>query len=412
MQCIHAAEVVLPIIGDPITDGAVLIDGDRILAVGPRAQLVAEHPGTRVRQWPGVLTPGLVNAHTHLIYSDLADMATLDLPFPEWISQFPIRRKGRTAVEWQASTRRGIHAALTTGTTAVADIAEGPSLAAVSRAGLQGISYLEIIADGAMWLSDQRARLQRDLAAAPAGRIIGLSPHTLYTVDMTIWSDVVDLARRQCLRLHPHLAESPAETQFVLDGTGQFAELNATLGMSMELMTGGCGASPTRLMAQLGALGPATHVAHGVHCDSVDRKLLRQSETAVALCTRSNRILQAGEAPIAAYLQEGNTIALGTDSLASSPDLDLLAEAAAARDLARAQGYTGDDLDRRLVEAATLGGAQAMGLTEIGALAPGLRADLAVFAVPVDRDPYSSLIDHPGSCVGTILGGRLLHRRR
>jgi cytosine/adenosine deaminase-related metal-dependent hydrolase len=67
-------------------------------------------------------------------------------------------------------------------------------------------------------------------------------------------------------------------------------------------------------------------------------------------------VLQAGEAPVAAYLSEGSPVALGTDSLASSPDLDLLAEAAAARDLARAQGLAGTE--EALVRAATVGGAR------------------------------------------------------
>jgi cytosine/adenosine deaminase-related metal-dependent hydrolase len=86
--------------------------------------------------------------------------------------------------------------------------------------------------------------------------------------------------------------------------------------------------------------------------------------------------------------------------------------------VARGQGYAKGDLDRRLVEAATLGGAAALGLTEgpdrVGRLEPGARADFAVFSVE-DRDGdgnsgvYTRLIDH-GSCVATVLGGRIVHR--
>jgi cytosine/adenosine deaminase-related metal-dependent hydrolase len=135
---------------------------------------------------------------------------------------------------------------------------------------------------------------------------------------------------------------------------------------------------------------------------------------------RSNRILQAGEPPIADYLAEDSPFAIGTDSLASSPSLDLLEEAAALRDLARTQGYQAADLDRRIVEAATLGGAAAMGLTDVGRLEEGARADLAVFALPDGMalrgmtDAYSALLDAAAAkshrCVATVLGGTIVHR--
>jgi cytosine/adenosine deaminase-related metal-dependent hydrolase len=161
---------------------------------------------------------------------------------------------------------------------------------------------------------------------------------------------------------------------------------------------------------ELGGLGPDVHVAHGVHVDARDRALLRERQTVVALCTRSNAVLQAGEAPVADYLSEGNPVAIGTDSLASVPDLDLLAEARATRDLARKQGH--EHPDEAIVRALTLGGAQALG-QDLGTLHPGGRADLAVFDVPTDGDPHEALLEHgPRRCVATVLGGRIVHRRQ
>jgi cytosine/adenosine deaminase-related metal-dependent hydrolase len=146
-----------------------------------------------------------------------------------------------------------------------------------------------------------------------------------------------------------------------------------------------------------------------VHVDAGDRALLRERQTVVALCTRSNAVLQAGEAPVADYLAEGSPLAIGTDSLASSPDLDLLAEARATRDLARRQGF--EHPEELLVNALTRGGAQALG-QDLGTIREGARADLAAFDVPVEGDPYASLVEHgAGRCVATVLGGRLVHRR-
>jgi aminodeoxyfutalosine deaminase len=143
--------------------------------------------------------------------------------------------------------------------------------------------------------------------------------------------------------------------------------------------------------------------------------VLRARGVYAALCVRSNRILQAGEPPIADYLREDAPFAVGTDSLASSPSLDLLEEAAVLRDLARSQGYLEADLDRRILTAATLGGAEAMGLADVGRLAPGARADLAVFEpAGASGDPYGALLTAAAAgahrCLATVLGGIIVHR--
>jgi cytosine/adenosine deaminase-related metal-dependent hydrolase len=150
-----------------------------------------------------------------------------------------------------------------------------------------------------------------------------------------------------------------------------------------------------------------------VHLDHADRALLREKGTAVALCARSNRVLGAGQPPVAALLAEASPISVGTDSLASSPSLDLLDELAALHRLATSQGAEPDGLSEQLVAAATVGGAAAMGLQgAAGVLAPGVRADFAVFDVPVTATPYDALVAHGGGrCILTVVGGRLVHRR-
>jgi cytosine/adenosine deaminase-related metal-dependent hydrolase len=408
---LHAAPVVVPVEGEPIRDGAVAVDGDRIVAVGRRAELTAAHPGARVRAWPGVLSPGLVNAHAHLQYSDFADLAGSGLPFVPWIRTLTGRRSQYTEAMWQASTRRGLHAMLRTGTTAVADVVTDPCvLAPTARSGLGGISYLEVAGtDDRLW-EERRTRLLAGMDGA-GGRTVGISPHTLYTLGTEVFRDCVAIARKAGLRVHTHLAETVAEVEYVLGGEGPLAEWAHRLGFRFELARGGAGIRPAGHLDAIGGLGPDVHVAHGVHCDAADRAVLRKRGTAVALCVRSNAILQAGEPPVAAYLAEGSPVAIGTDSLASSPSLDLCEEVRAVHALARRQGYDAADLDRRLVEAATWGGAGAMGLSDIGVLRAGARADLAVFDVPTDGDPYRALVSGgAGRCVATVLGGRIVHR--
>lgn len=421
MLTLHSAPIVLPIVSEPISDGAVLVDGDRIAAVGTRAELSAAHPQARERAWDGVLMPGLVNAHAHSQYTDFEELNSLGEPFPVWLSRMIAKRTTFTDAMWQESARRGLHRMLATGTTAVADIVTEPvALRPAARSGIAGISYLEaVFEDARSWSDGGRARLLAALDGAPGSRRVGVSPHTPYTLSTAVFVDCVAIARERGLRTHTHLAESPAEVEYVATGSGPFAASMSAAGKAMELIRdGGNGLTPTAYLDKIGALGPDVHAAHCVHCDPADRETLRARGVYVALCVRSNRILQAGEPPVAHYLAQGSPFAIGTDSLASSPSLDLLEEAAALRDLALKQDCPAQGLDRRIVEAATLGGAGAMGLTDVGRLETGARADLAVFVLPqLPRDPgsaYSALLDAAAAgahrCLATVLNGTIVHR--
>jgi cytosine/adenosine deaminase-related metal-dependent hydrolase len=227
-----------------------------------------------------------------------------------------------------------------------------------------------------------------------------------------------ELGRADGRRLHVHLAETADEARFVRTGSGPLAEL--PFSRRMELVRdGGVGISPAAQLDAVLGLGPDLHVAHGVHLDADDRALLRGAGTSVALCARSNALLQAGPPPIAAHLAEGNPFCVGTDSLASSPSLDLLDELRALAALARRQGYEQGDLARRLVEAATVGGARALGRDDSGVLRAGTVADVAVFDVGGDvggdagggtdehatADPYAEVI-RTGRCLLTLVAGR------
>jgi cytosine/adenosine deaminase-related metal-dependent hydrolase len=414
VSVLHCAPVVLPITSDPIPDGAVAIAGDRIAAIGPRAELQAAYADARVRAWRGVLTPGLVNAHTHLEYSDFADLASTGLPFSEWIKLVIARRATFTPAMWMESARHGVHQLLRSGTTCVADVVTvGPGIIAAAATGLAGISYVEMVGvDESGWLAG-REKLLSQLAEAPAGRSLGISPHAPFTLGTEVLRRLGSLARERGLRLHVHVAESPSEVEFVATGSGPFGAPPPGFTLDFELHGVGCAMSPAAYVDSVALLGDDVHIAHGVHVDAADRALLRERRTAVALCPRSNAILLAGTAPVAAYLAEGNAISVGTDGLSSSPTLDVLDDVCQLRSIALAQGYAGDDLDRRLVEAATIGGAASMGLDDVGRLEPGARADLAVFDVPPEGDPYAALVaSGAGRCIATVLGGRLVHRAR
>lgn len=408
---VHRAAWLLPVAGPPVRDGAVSETNGRVLAAGPADQVRAGLGPHHTVEHRGVLMPGLVNAHAHLQYGPgFADLAGAGLPFPRWIAELTARRARTGDGTWLAEARASAGLLLATGTTCVADVVS--NLAALpGRGPLAGISYVEAVgADDAVWADRERERVHdglRRARAAPGDGAAGLSPHSPYTLGPRVFAEVVRLARGEGLRLHPHLAESQAEVQYIGLGTGPIAEAWQRLGLDMDHRPAGL--SPARYLDTLGGLGPDVHVAHGVHLDAADRLLLRERGTPVALCARSNAALRAGRAPVAAYRAEGSPVAVGTDSLASGPDLDLLAELRALRDLCLAQGSPAAGLDRWLVEAATVGGARALGLAgTVGELVPGARADLAVVQGE-DPDPYTAVVH--GRAVATYLAGRRVHPR-
>lgn len=401
---IHSAPLVLPMTGNIVKNGAVVVEDGRVVEVTT---------GRGDVHHDGVLVAGLVNAHTHLQYTCMAEVGQHVYPdFDAWAHAFndayfgslesswdPALRKGDW--DWAASALDGAWQCLRSGTTSVADIVT--DLEAVVDSPLGGVRYLEAIGDSdASWTGGGRERFAGRLGA------MGISPHAPYSLDSGVLASLAALARESGRRLHIHLAESPHEHEFTTAATGPLRRFVDELGFGI-VRDGGSGLAPAAYLDSLGLLGPHCHIAHGVHLTAQDRALLRTRETAVALCPRSNRVLGLDGPDVAALLAEGNLIAVGTDSLSSSPSLDLLADVAALRDLAVRQGYREGDLDQRLVEAATQGGAAAMGLSgEIGCLQPGSRADFAVFDVdPGAREPYRTLIEKgQGRCTATFVGGR------
>lgn len=408
---VYTAPVVVPIAGDVIREGAFGVDQGRIAYVGP-ADDAPEAEATTAAD--GVMTPGLVNAHTHLCYTGYADMYGDEKGFFEWIQEFSRRNPETTDEQWRTHTRDGIDQSLRAGVTAVSDVVT-PAAAFEPLLGsdLAGAAYWEAcFIDDESWdarRGDWREVVTENRAVNNSAVEVGISPHTIYTLGTGVIKILVELARSLNIRLHPHLAESEHEDMFVRGGAGLFAFMNRRDGLALQLGDGGAGHSPAAEMARLDLLGADVHVAHGVHLDQADRTLLRERDTAVALCARSNARLEVGEAPVAAHRAEGNPVAIGTDSRASSPDLDVAGEWPVLRRLALAQGDSGEGLNEWLVRAATQGGANALGRTEIGKIAVGARADLAVFDVDTTGDPYTTLVgEAAGTCRSTVVAGRLI----
>ena len=422
---LFSADLVVPMTAPPILDGAVAVEQGRILHVGTRDwvldHLRREGLPFAERHLAGALLPGLVNAHTHLQYTRMAEVgAGRYRGFDDWAAAFTqVYERGQ---DWGAAAAEGAVRSIAAGVTAAADIVTDPPAAtALADAGLGGIAYWEVMNwSNDAWAAGGREQVVAELELLPTVPGSGLSPHAPYSLDAEPLLDIPDIVRAHGGRLHIHLGESHLEGERPgPDGESPDWRIpdwySAGVPSFRALREQGYGASATSFVDRLGVLGPDCHVAHGVYLTAADRALLRARGTSVALCPRSNEVIGLEEPPVAAYLIEGSAIAVGTDSLSSSPSLDPMADVAALVGIARAQGYADRDLHARLLAAATFGGAVAMGLDtgydRLGYLAVGAVADLAGFPLPIRSvaDALAHMAEAAPEERATVSRGRLRH---
>ncbi len=384
-----SAEWVLPVCAPAIPDGAVLVDGDRIVAVGPRAELDAAIPADAPREhFAGcTLTPGLVNAHTHLTLTALAGVVP-PAPFAEWLPSLVAAMKPWEIEDHEASGVIGAEQSLLAGVTVVGDIAYGAAeVASASRAGLGGVYYWELLGIHAEQIDDDLVRLRYPRTVDVYGpRVVcGLSPHSPYTSGPGLLTAVDAKAAELRVPLAIHVAESVAETELLLHGTGPLAAVSSRTAFGFSPP----GVSTVAYLDGLDALRGATAV-HVCHVSPEDRAILARSARGIVTCPRSNRYLDNPPPRIAPFLELGLPVGIGTDSSASNHDLDLLAEVRALR-VAEPE-LTAETL----LAIATLGGAEAIGVDEgFGTLAPGKFADLAIFVV-TGEDPTHAVVEQGG----------------
>ena len=365
---ILSADWVLPVEGEPIRDGAVVIEDGRIAAVGPAAELGA---GERFEH--SVIVPGFVNAHSHLEYAVYAGFGD-GLAFAPWLA-LHIERKARIGWdEMVAIARAGAAECLRSGITTTADYSfSGAAAAACAELGLRAIVYLEVFGSEPTAVLEQferlRARAERSLSEHVR---LGISPHAPYTVSADAWAACAALG----LPIGTHLAESAAEREWLVDGSGPMSAVR-------RLVVEPTGETGTRTLARRGLLGPETIAAHCVDVDEEEIALLARHRVGIAHCPRSNGMLGCGIAPLAALRAATGRVGLGTDSPASTPSFDMFEELRTAIVAARAREARPDALSASAaLELATLGAARALGLDdEIGSIVPGKRADLTVVSL-------------------------------
>jgi cytosine/adenosine deaminase-related metal-dependent hydrolase len=379
------ARWVLPIDRPPVDDGWVEIRGGIVVSLGRGVPPAASND-----LGDCALLPGLVNAHTHVELSGLAGRVPPADTIVEWIRALIAARSAAPppdSVSSIAAMRHAVQQMRETGTVLVGDVSNSlTSVPVLAAAGLGGVVFHELLgfnlgdASGAVRAAWARAEDAVRLAAssettAPGASLaVSIAAHAPYSVSPALFNEIG--RRRRETPLTVHVAESAQEIQFLRTGDGPFRDLLDELGAwNPEWVPPRCG--PIEYLRDVGYLSPGMLAVHAVHMRDDDLERLRASGAGIVTCPRSNAWVGGGLPRISAFYAAGIPVAIGTDSLASAPSLNLFDELAELRRIAP------DVSAASLLESATRRGAALLGFDRwFGTVAPGKRASLVSVRVP------------------------------
>jgi 5-methylthioadenosine/S-adenosylhomocysteine deaminase len=372
-----------------IPDGAVAVEGGRIVSVGTAADIDASYRGREVVDASGGLViPGLINAHGHapmVMFRGVAD----DLRLMDWLTKyiFPAEAKNVSAPFVKTATRLAALEMIRSGTTTFVDMYyfEDQVAEAAREAGIRGVLGSTVIevpggAPDAKTVPEALARAERFLERWAGDPLIvpAVAPHSAYLCSPETLKSVRALADRYRAPILIHLSEVADEVKTIKERYGK---------------------TSTEHLRDLGFLRKGVLGAHGVWLSEGDRAILKAADVGIAHCPQSNMKLSSGAAPVKAMLAEGMRLGLGTDGAASNNDLDMFEEMDSAAMLAKhASGDPTAAPAAAVLEMATLGGARALGMEDrLGSLEVGKRADVVVVSLAAPRlhplyDPVSHLV--------------------
>jgi cytosine/adenosine deaminase-related metal-dependent hydrolase len=380
----YRAAWILPIARSPIRDGWIEVDRGRVSGVAG-----VSRPSANVREvvlGDVAVLPGLVNAHTHLELSHLRDAIPPSDNFVSWIRLVVARQRDRTdpaAERILVGVEEGIREAVACGTALVGDISNTlVTFDPVARSALAGIIFYELIRFRSASAEAAVAEAVDRIGALASENVrVSLAAHAPYSVS----TELLQAASRRWGRagmsspFSVHLSESVEEVEFVRTGGGPWRTFLEDMG-SWDPGFVAPAVGPVEYLDRVGVLGRRTLAVHGVQMSASDLARLAERGSTIVACPRSNARTGAGTPPIAKFYASGVRVAVGTDSLASTPDLNVFSELAAMRRLAPGVSAAA------LLESATRHGAAALGFDDFGTIEPGQQARLLAVSVPSGCD--------------------------
>ncbi|GAB6173660.1 amidohydrolase [Paradesulfitobacterium aromaticivorans] len=398
--------MVLPMTGSDVfyPDGEIAIEEDRILSVGERGSAPDGFTPDRVLDYPDdVFMPGLINTHTHAAMTLLRSYAD-DLPLMPWLETkvWPFEEK-LTDEDIYWGTALALCEMIRSGTTTMLDMYASMDQVAQAalKAGTRAVISRGLIGNGPNGrkaLAENIQLIQRYHKAGDGRIQVMFGPHAPYTCSGDFLQEVKAEADRHGVGIHIHVAETLDEIKIIRDQYGK---------------------TPVEWLDELGLFGGQVVAAHCVHLTEKDMDILAAKGVAVAHNPESNMKLNSGTAPIPELRARGVTVGLGTDGASSNNNLDLFGEMRSAAFQQKLKAGSTALPAYEVLEMATIGGAKALGLEEVGMLAPDFKADL--ISVNMDQPHFYPRFSipahlvyaaHAGDVRTVIVDGKLLMEER
>ena len=371
-----------------IEDGAIAVNHQTIVMVGPRAEIEAKYVARQEIDARGKLVlPGLINGHTHVpmtLLRGLKDDVSLDVWLQKYIFPAEAKNVNESFVRW--GTRLGAAEMIRSGTTTFADMyyfedAVADETKAAGMRGVLGETFIDFPAPDNKSEAQMLAYTENFLKRWKGDPLIhaAVAPHSIYTCSKKTLNDAATLARKYNAPILIHVAETKKELV-------ESREKN--------------GATPVQYLDRIGLLGPDVLAAHCVWVDETDRKILAERQVGCVHNPSSNMMLASGVAPVVEERAAGMRVGLGTDGPAgSNNDLNMMEEMDLAAKLQKVAKMDPQALGAKdALEMATIEGARALHMEkEIGSLEPGKKADVVVLSLDVPNavpmyDVYSQTV--------------------
>ncbi len=353
-----------------ILDGKIVFVGERTSSLTAKKTYRLDHH---------LLSPGLVNAHTHLpmsLFKGLVD----NLPLKVWLEDYIFPLEGELVNEEsiRIGTRLAALELIKGGVTTFADMYFYNSIMAqaLDQAGLRGIVGIGIPSVEKDWKDWKNKFLKlREQYKDHSKIAFALAPHAPYTVSTEDLRSIAEFSKKEKAPVFIHVSESQWEIDEIQKRHGK---------------------TPVQYLHDLGLTGIHSVFIHSVHINEVDRKILAETGTSTVYNPESNMKVVAGISPVVDLLKEKVAVGLGTDGSGSNNNLNMFEEMGSA---ARLQALKYGGVDFTAMDAfkmATILGAKALGLEEkIGTIEVGKLADL--IAIDIRRAEYMppyNLISH------------------
>ena len=378
----------------PITDARILIENDRIMAIGPSAQvpIPGDCSSETIDARDAIIMPGLVNAHAHTAMTLFRGFAD-DLPLEKWLfgKIFPAEAAFLSPETVYWGTLLGCVEMITSGTTCLADgyFFQDQTVRAVHDSGLRGLVAQGIIDFPAPGIPDPKdnIRIGRDFLekwSHFSDRITpGLFCHSPVTCSKETLRRSREISREYGVPLQIHLSETSREVSEILKAHGK---------------------RPAHYLDHLGLLDSNLIAAHGVHLDETELQCFKKRNASIVHVPEANMKLSSGIAPLEEIIVKGLRTGLGTDGCASNNNLDLFGEMDTAAKLAKVSTGKPDAAEAcQVLKMATSGGAAALGFQkETGSLEKGKKADIIVIDL---RSPHLCPLFDPVSTLVYSAGG-------